>query len=590
MGLQADRPARTRGCACRLTRVPHKALWCARLGAVMKAAILRGLRASALAGLFLVTTAGVPTNGIPTNGIPTNGVPTNGIPTNGIPTNGIPTNGANLDALETSLIFGNRAVHLALIGRPFTQANLTDTSSPVIRVWEDEFSTILLSYLWQDAHGPGDDLVFTSWRGDTFHFYGNVGLCDKGGTGWAKDTPLDESCARWLSAAIIAQVNQSGIHNIFSARGPSSAAGPPFVGPQLTAMSPALHSFEYKFGTHDQVEALRDTCAPGTTGPANCGWQPGLVGTGTPGARVEISLATGGVPMLLQVNQGIMAHDYPYSTPGACSGTPPGCVDPEVLALSVAGVANPSARFTITPSGIFNAQWTTAARDLLASGAKPVMTARVLGPGRVKFPADELDVFPARNRELTAAGNIFGEENIDPAMWSCESRLFFSDGPSYIRLCAASNVEFCTPCTRGFPPGGLKVIFPNAHLWLSRSWNSAQAYYQNRACSSDLSTCIASYEGYIDAFSFDATTARLRFPCLSQDFDRDTFRPVPYAGPPRHLHDAKSCFIGYSPSSSHELTTFFPNFNNLGSCAAVGPAAAASCSYTRKEPEPEDDD
>lgn len=561
--------------------------------------------------LFLLTTAGVPTNGIPTNGIPTNG-----IPTNGIPTNGIPTNGANLDQLEGSLLFGNQSVHEALIGRAFTQANLTDPSSAEFELWSDPFSTVLLSYLWQDTHALGDDLEFTDSFGNIFRFYGNLGLCDRKGTGWARDAPLDDTCARWLSAVLISQINQSGIHNLFSARGSSSdQALSSFIGGQLTDMAPAIASFDYKFGTHNPVEALRAACAPGTTGPANCGWQPGLVGTGQPGTVVKIQAVSGGVPMLLQVNQGIMGHDYPFAAAGSCFGQPPGCTDPDTLGLAVSGSVNPSVQFTIPRSRVFNVQWTALSRDQLAGMPEPSMTASIVrGRGAVRFPADELDIFPASNREMTAQGNLFGKANIDPALWSCEVRLRpvifapISNAPTGAtgvpngatgvpsgaptQLCLASNGEGCTACTRSFPPGGLHVLFPNAHLWLSTHWTSAQAYYQNRSCSSDLSTCIAAFEGFIDGSFANPATGRVVPPCATQSTDRDTHRPLPYGPLARRLHDASSCFVDQTRRSLFEVTTFFPNYrsSSLGACAAIGLSSPGACAYGRGEGEGDDGD
>src|SRR4051812_27867670 len=198
----------------------------------MKSSIASALRATGFVALFVFTTAGIPTNGIPTNGIPTNGIPTNGIPTNGIPTNGIPTNGASLDLLEKTLIFGNASVHNALISKPFTAASLTNAQSPLFQIWSDPASALLASYLWQDVHPSGDDFTFTTPSGVTYRFYGNVGACvDMNGHGWGRDAPQDLTCAKWVSALIITQINQSGIHNIFSARGPSSTAGQPgFIG------------------------------------------------------------------------------------------------------------------------------------------------------------------------------------------------------------------------------------------------------------------------------------------------------------------------------------------------------------------------
>jgi Tol biopolymer transport system component/uncharacterized membrane protein len=828
-----------------------------------------------------IPTNGIPTNGIPTNGIPTNGIPTNGIPTNGIPTNGIPTNGLGLDLLEQSLLFANEGVHTAFITQPFTQATLTAPGSPLFQVWSDPYSTLLLSYLWQDAHRFGDDFAFVSPSGNAFHFYGNLGLCDYGSTGWAVDSKQDDPCARWVSAMVIAQINQGGAHNLFSARGPSSA-GAGAIGTQLTAMTPAMHSFDYKFGTRERVEALNDVCPRGTTGAENCGWQPGVIGTGTPGTVVKVSLLpedlkVPSVPMVAQVNQGIMGHNYPFAAKGKCFNTPAGCPDPDVLGLSVARIVNPVVQFTIPPSGVFNVQWSTWSRDDLGARADsgqpgdssktPKMVAQVVGTGVVRFPANELDVFPSRNREMAASGNIFGKKNIDDGLWSCEARpiatpasvaagagyafarilppgatsaeafmvndtgqivgqfldpshpfeqgfvsdrdgnftvieapppfdgiqtfginnagqivgalltggsptrgfvrspdgiltlldppaafqtarfspqaindagqiigiydplelfqgfLVDTDGsyqaiqfpdasetfPAAINnlgqivgswrepgrdhgflrdaagnylgidipgasstaasgindagdivgtfsipcvnpstgasdtcshgfllrprgtftvfddpaattqlldgnmataginsngdivgivvtsvrpfqfegffatvagthLCLRSNQSTCTPCTRTFTPGAVHVVFPDAHMWLSRGWNDAQAYYRARSCSSDASTCIARLEGLIDAPFVNLAAGQSVPACLQQSADTDGQKPLPYAGAARPLNDADSCYMGATINSGFTVTTFFPNYKDGGACGSV--TSPAGCGFT----------
>jgi uncharacterized membrane protein len=159
-----------------------------------------------------------------------------------------------------------------------------------------------------------------------------------------------------------------------------------------------------------------------------------------------------------------------------------------------------------------------------------------------------------------------------------------------VQLCSAEPTRTCIPCTRNFTPGALRVIFPNAHMWLSRSWNNAQDYYKARACSSDLSTCIATLEGFIDAPFLNPATGRVVQACQVQNADTDTHRPLPYPGPARTLHDANFCFVGNTATPFFDVTTFFPNYRNLGSCGAIGTTATAACSFTRRRPEPDDDD
>jgi probable HAF family extracellular repeat protein len=158
------------------------------------------------------------------------------------------------------------------------------------------------------------------------------------------------------------------------------------------------------------------------------------------------------------------------------------------------------------------------------------------------------------------------------------------------QLCDASNQTSCTPCTRSFTPGALHVIFPNAHLWLSRSWNNAQDYYRNRACSSDLSTCIAAFEGYIDAPWLNPATGRTVPACLLQSSDTDSHRPLPYTGTARALNDADFCFVDRTLRFNFAVTSFFPNYRDIGACGALGRVAATSCAYTPRVKKGGDDD
>src|SRR5207247_3383768 len=124
----------------------------------------------------------------------------------------------------------------------------------------------------------------------------------------------------------------------------------------------------------------------------------------------------------------------------------------------------------------------------------------------VTFPANEVDIF--HNREMRGWGNIFGQDNIDPALWSCEVRVVvvgqtIDDNKDFLpfetQLCQANVTDRAKSCPRPFPPGGHPVVFPQAKMWLSAAWTDQQNYYHARSCSSDQSTCIAELEGTIES-------------------------------------------------------------------------------------------
>ena len=524
--------------------------------------------------------------GLPDNGLPDNGLPDNGLPDNGLPDNGLPDNGNSPDALINSPLFFNRATHAYWVGHPFTAAVVGAPGNPLQQAITDPFSAMVMAYQWQLCHPAGDNATVKDRAGKSHVFEGRVGLCVlPGNRGWHHDTPLDPATARWLSAATITQVNRFQVHNRYSLRGP--------VNTQLTAMASSMTSYQYKFGTHNPVEAL-GACpaAPPSTGKARCGWKPHWVGVGKAGAKVHLAARTKGVRMLLQVNLGI--HAANPGTPGA-------------IAISgAAGKVDPSVDFVVPAGGTFNVQWAADPRPtskaLPATIAPPTLTAVVAGGGKLLFPADEVFVFT--NREMYATAMLFNlsaaDHNIAPIpgttafgkgqVANCEPRIN-SDGR--IQYCDASNSETCIPCTRTPRPGGKRVVFPNAHLWLSASWTKAQDYYALRSCSSDLSSCVANFEGFIDANYCGPANARctgggavvVAKACQVQSRDNDTAPARPYAGPAQKLNDAFKCFIGSGPDTGFGVTTFFANYGTIGACWATEPkrteAKQAACTAYR---------
>src|SRR5262249_35866610 len=128
-------------------------------------------------------------------------------------------------------------------------------------------------------------------NGSRIRFWGHLGIC---AASLKSNLPLasDLTCQHWLTAALLAQQNSSGIHNNLATNGPSSAATS-FIGNQFPAESAIVPTLPYKYGTHTAVDSVTLPCAPGTTGPAACSWIPGFDGVCSPFDVFKLTLGAG---------------------------------------------------------------------------------------------------------------------------------------------------------------------------------------------------------------------------------------------------------------------------------------------------------
>ena len=220
-----------------------------------------------------------------------------------------------------------------------------------------------------------------------------------------------------------------------------------------------MRTLPFAYGTDESVLAVTRLCNVGLDGTFNCGWNPAYVGTCTAGDQVQFGLTPGSnpaaVPMLLQVQQGVHARNYPFAPGGLCwaDGIKPGCNDDQVLGADISGAAEPSLTFTCPSSGIFSAMWTPQSRADAAL-VSPSATFTASGSKPLTYPAGELDAFPRGNIEGYFSGNIFGPENIDARVTSCESRPAQAicaptgTGPTTGTSCEAGVTNCCVPCQR----------------------------------------------------------------------------------------------------------------------------------------------
>lgn len=444
---------------------------------------------------------------------------------NGAAANGVAgtmdTAGLNLKALEGSLLFGNPAVHNALMRLPLTREHLTnpgmDAADPLraehaalYQVWSDPFSIQALLYVWGNAHAGGDDLVYdpcTDTRPGAFkavhptaparcvvQFSGALGLCDRGPVcpgqagqpcrtagaprGWVADQPLKDDlvCQHMVSAVFMAQVNSLGIHNLLSFAGPTPTYDDGNgLRNQLMLTSPVIPVFPFKYGTEQPVEAVGTVCAlDNQRGPVNCSWTTAYDGVCTPGGAVTLGLdpATNpkGVPLVLQVQQGIHALNYPFAPLGQCLAGDPYCAAGDFLAAvplmslrgdgsygdpaATAGSAVPSVSFTCPASGVFGVQWAPWDRADYPRLAASAIAFQASGGG-AHYPASEVEVFPRKNVEAYWAGNIFQPTDLNPVTTQCEVRL-----PQAV--CGAGEPSATAPSACSSYPAGYWVSHTNS--------------------------------------------------------------------------------------------------------------------------------
>jgi len=514
--------------------------------------VLVALFAAATTLVSLSSRAGYDSNGYDSNGYDSNGYGSNGLDSSGYDSNAYKPNGydnsgydskgfpyggnPNLNAVLRSLLWGNPTVHDAFISLPFTAYNLTNngvglsTTDPVqgplrtrqmalYQVWRDPHSVNLLAYLWKIVHGFHDDLTFDSCAASgtgscPVTFRGHLGVCDRGATniprGWASDLPLvdDVKCQFWSSAHFLALQNNFGYHSMLGMNGPTSRAD--FVsstvtngsddwfgriGNQGTWQSDVVPTIPYRKDSKEPVASVTTQCPPGTSGPANCGRVTGPVGVCTPGDQMIMRVKPGSnpssTPLMLFVNQGAHAHNYPFASGGMCAGLPPGtpCPDADFLSASVAaGAAAPSVSFRCPMSGTIGTDWGKFNRDdpanvapefemLVVDAAHPQGVTAVTPSGRPGFPANETDIFKRTNREAYFAGNVWGAVNRGAELAQCEIRT----GPT-AALCAPPTCNgICSPepptrscdpayaacCSACEPTSQIHYSQPNAPNFLS---------------------------------------------------------------------------------------------------------------------------
>ena len=452
-----------------------------------------------------INSNGINSNGVIVNGINSNGINSNGINSNGINSNGIP--GLNLENLEHSLVFGNLAVHNALLTMPFTASALStpgngpgDPHSDLYQVWSDPFSIQVVQYLWSDAHAPGDDFhydpcdrsqpgSFGKTHADApascpVSFYGALGLCDRGavcaGTlgadglpvsrtpgqscraagaprGWVADQPLsnDLVCQHQLSAVFMAQINSLGIHNLISFAAPpvAPARDTLAVRSQLATTSASIPAFPFKFGTELPVDAFA-LCDPSAhQGPVNCGWAVGNAGACSPGAVVMVSVTSStNVPLILQIQQGVHGLNYPFSPGGQCSAGDAYCATGDFLGAVplITPGSNPAlSAGAVAPTVTFTCPPSGVFSVQWAPWERldyANLTAGVsFSVTGGQLPAPEVAVFPRANLEAYWAGNIFGAANLNSAVATCEVR-----APQAICGAATVSPNACTSAPSSF--------------------------------------------------------------------------------------------------------------------------------------------
>ncbi len=147
-------------------------------------------------GVAAITDNGLTANGLTANGLTANGLTANGLTANGLTANGLTANGLTANGLTANGLTANGLTANGLAD-PLTQK--------------------FLQYLVSCALGPQQSLTLTA-GGATYTFPGQLGLAPQ----WGFDRgSCDGSCQRWVSACILARVDEAGIDREISVRGPN---------------------------------------------------------------------------------------------------------------------------------------------------------------------------------------------------------------------------------------------------------------------------------------------------------------------------------------------------------------------------------
>jgi hypothetical protein len=383
-------------------------------------------------------------------------------------------NGLRTNDLVLNAISANRAALVSLVSNPLkTETFAPDGPDPLHQYYAlgQASARRYMGYLvncalrFDQVPVEGDN-PFPPFEHYTFR--GGIGLCPEWQDG---PFPLSNDCLERVGACVYgARANPEGKRVPISIRGENPA-------------DPLMFSLSLRTPTdvHQPLSPLRvdsfNGCFPPVSGEVrNCGWEPSVVGTCTPGQSVAVSanapaappvgnctgtvLGSGNIPSVLRACAGIYGCDSNQSRhlrsslPGACPGFP-----------------GPALTFMCPATGDFSVM----VGPLLSGGPTDAV------PGAAaarRFPAREIDAFSFV--EMAVYGNPFQPESLN------ERVLDITVDPC---TGAVENENQEIPISAG-------PVFLNMWSCHAREWTAQAAYLTHRLCGiPGLANCAARSAG-----------------------------------------------------------------------------------------------
>ena len=188
-------------------------------GAIEAAAVesQNGLSGNGLSGNGL-SGNGLSLNGLSGNGLSANGLSANGLSLNGLSMNGLSGNGLSGNGLSGNGLSGNG---LSLNGLE-SVGGLSTTSGMMTTAGGRE----IIKYLVKVAYPSGHNLTSQDQYGNSYTFEGSLGVAPELEFGTtSNNTGCDATCQEKVSGALLAHVNNAGVHVAIWLVGPDNGIG-----------------------------------------------------------------------------------------------------------------------------------------------------------------------------------------------------------------------------------------------------------------------------------------------------------------------------------------------------------------------------
>ena len=409
--------------------------------------------------------------------------------------NAVSFNAVSFNALTANLVANQKMTEVPLSSASYDGTYLGEQL-------EDPLTQEFFSYLVGCALDPSQEVEWKNPLDGTYHQYpGLMGLCPDWNSG-----PASQTCRRVVSSCLLARVNAFGKHVEVSFRGHDEDIYPIKLGNEVPSD-----------GTYSDKSSVPgyNSCGWWTYyGPnRECGWEPGFVGTCTPGATVTVGA---GAPPSYSCGSSTLGYSSSDSMLRVCSGIT-GCRQSDYTFITqndnACGTIYPSATFTCPSSGYYNVMEgphvSYKAVKVSAksnSGHYPASEKEVFAWREGAFFGDIFDTANLRANIYVRYGKVYGRDvqvkgAIYGNMWACWSNVW-TYGEAYMkdRVCAGSTVNCAAT-----PVGACRDY-----------WDTSYPTYRCRSNDDPLVSGDEDYQGCYGkngSYWKDALTVELNDPC-----------------------------------------------------------------------------